>query len=164
MVPLSPKQDADDLHGLSFLLRLFPLSVSCNLYPLWGTRVAQSVEHPTLAQAAISRCVSSSPTSGSLLSARNPLRILCPSSLCSSPARTPSLLKISKHLKHVRKYIYICLATVQATATLATYQGFCSIVRCQSESICKKAKLRKRKRQSFCGGLEESPKHYSFTY
>ena len=44
----------------------------------WGTWVAQSVECPTSAQVMISQFVSSSPTSGCLLSAQSPLQILCP--------------------------------------------------------------------------------------
>ena len=58
----------------------------------WGARVAQSVEHPTSAQVMISQLVSSSPTSGFLLSAQSPLQSLCsPLSLCASPAHTVSL-------------------------------------------------------------------------
>ena len=43
-----------------------------------GTWVAQSVEHPTSAQVMISRFVSWSPASGSLLSVQSPLQSLCP--------------------------------------------------------------------------------------
>ena len=37
----------------------------------WGVWVAQSVKHPTLAQVMISQSVSSSPVSGSVLTAQN---------------------------------------------------------------------------------------------
>ena len=40
-------------------------------YFYWGTWVAQSVKHPTSAQVVISWFVGSSPTSGSVLTARN---------------------------------------------------------------------------------------------
>ena len=56
----------------------------------WGTWMAQSVEHLTLTPVMILRFVSSSPTSSSLLSAQSPLRILCPLSVCPSPACTLS--------------------------------------------------------------------------
>ena len=52
-----------------------------------GTWVAQSVEHPTLAQVMISRFVSSRPALGSLLSASSLLQIFC--SLLAAP---PSLV------------------------------------------------------------------------
>ena len=52
----------------------------------WDAWVAQSVKHPALAQVMISRFMSSSPASGSLLAAWSPLQVLCPSlSLCPSP-------------------------------------------------------------------------------
>ena len=38
----------------------------------WGTRAAQSVKHPAWAQVTISRCVGSSPASGSVRTAQNP--------------------------------------------------------------------------------------------
>ena len=38
---------------------------------MWGAWVAQSAERPTLAQVTISRSVSSSPASGSVLTARS---------------------------------------------------------------------------------------------
>ena len=40
-------------------------------YHLWGTWMAQSVKHPTLAQVMISQFVSSSPMSGSVLTAQS---------------------------------------------------------------------------------------------
>ena len=43
----------------------------------WGAWVAQSVEHPTLAQVMISWFMSSSPASGSVLTAQSLLQILC---------------------------------------------------------------------------------------
>ena len=43
----------------------------------WRTWVAQSVEHPTLAVVMISQLMSSSPTSGSVLTADSLLQILC---------------------------------------------------------------------------------------
>ena len=61
----------------------------------WGTRVAQSVERLTSAQVMISRFLSLSPTSGSLLSVQSRLRILCLPSLCPSPAHAPALSKIN---------------------------------------------------------------------
>ena len=55
---------------------------------LRGAWVAQSVKRPTLARVTISRCVSSSPASGSVLTARSLLGILSPSLY----ARPPFLL------------------------------------------------------------------------
>ena len=55
-----------------------------------GAWMAQSVECPTSAQVAILRFVSLSPASDSLLSARSPLRILCP------PFSAPPLLVLSR--------------------------------------------------------------------
>ena len=57
----------------------------------WGAWVPQSVERPTLAQVTISRLLSSSPTSSSLLSVQSPPRILCPP--LSGPARSHSQKK-----------------------------------------------------------------------
>ena len=42
-----------------------------NIFNHWGTWVAQSVERPTSAQVMISRFVSSSPASGSVLTAQS---------------------------------------------------------------------------------------------
>ena len=56
-----------------------------------GAWVAQLVKHPTLAQITISPFISSSPASGSLLSAQSPVWILClPLFLCPSPAHALS--------------------------------------------------------------------------
>ena len=65
----------------------------------WGIWVAQSVEHPTSAQVMISRSVSSSPVSGSVLTAQSlePASDSVCLSLCPSPARTLSLSKINKY-------------------------------------------------------------------
>ena len=70
-------------------------SKSCSA---WGTWVAQSVEPLTLAQVMISRFMSSSPASGSVLTAQSlepALNSVSPS-LCPSPARALSLSKINK--------------------------------------------------------------------
>ena len=44
---------------------------------LWGSWVAQSVKHQTLAQVMISQLMSSSPTAGPVLTAQSLLWILC---------------------------------------------------------------------------------------
>ena len=54
----------------------------------WGTWVAQSVKHPALAQVMISQLLSSSPTSGTVLTAR----ILEPASDSVSPSLSAPLL------------------------------------------------------------------------
>ena len=76
----------------------FSSSSSAFLKLNWGAWVAQSVKHPTSAQAMISRSMSSSPACSSVLRAWNPLRILSPS-LSAPPllAFCPSLSKINKH-------------------------------------------------------------------
>ena len=76
-----------------------------------GAWVAQSVKRPTWAQVMISRSVSSSPASGSVLTARNLLRILClPLSLCPSPAHTLSLcLSVCLSLKNKEAFKKIVL-------------------------------------------------------
>ena len=67
----------------------------------WGTWVAQSVKHPALAQVMISQLLSSSPTSGTVLTAR----ILEPASDSVSPSLSArhllacSLSKVNKHSK-----------------------------------------------------------------
>ena len=59
----------------------------------WG---AQPVEHLALAQVTISRSVSSSPASGSLLSAQSLLQILCPTLSLPLPyLLSPLLSKIN---------------------------------------------------------------------
>ena len=67
----------------------------------WGAWVAQSVERLTSAQVMISRSVSSSPASGSVLTAQSlePVPDSVSLSLCPSPAHTLSLslAKINKH-------------------------------------------------------------------
>ena len=64
-----------------------------------GTWVAHSVKHLTSVWVMISRFVSSSPASSSLLLVRSPLWILClPLSLCPSPTS-----KINKHLTKKKK-------------------------------------------------------------
>ena len=62
--------------------------------PTQGTWVAQSVKWPTSAQVMISRSVSSSPASGSVLTAQSlePASDSVSPSLCPSPAHTPSSL------------------------------------------------------------------------
>ena len=67
---------------------------------VWGTWVAQSVKHPTLAQVMISRFVSSSPTSGIVLTAWSlkPASDSVSHSLSASAhALSLSLSKINKH-------------------------------------------------------------------
>ena len=70
---------------------------------MWGTWVAQSVKRPTLPPVMISRFVSSSPTSGSVLTARNPE----PASDSVPPslsAPSPLVLSLSKiNIKNVFK-------------------------------------------------------------
>ena len=60
---------------------------------VWGAWVAQSVKHPTLAQVIISRSVSSSPASGSVLTAQSlePVSDSVSLSLCPSPVHALSL-------------------------------------------------------------------------
>ena len=68
------------------------------IFHYWGAWVAQSVKCPTSAQVMISRLVSSSPSSGSVLTAQSlePLQILCPSlSLSAPPPLTLCLSKIN---------------------------------------------------------------------
>ena len=62
----------------------------------WGTWVAQSVLRPTSAQVMISQFVSSSPASGSVLTARSlePASGSVSPSLCYSPAHALSLLTL----------------------------------------------------------------------
>ena len=67
-----------------------------------GAWVAQSVKHPTLAQVMISQSMSSSPTSGCVLTAQSlkPDSDSFSLSLCPSQTRARSLsLKNNKHLK-----------------------------------------------------------------
>ena len=61
--------------------------------------MAQSVKRPTSAQVMISPCVSSSPASGSVLTAQSlePVSDSVSPSLCPSPAHALSLSKINKH-------------------------------------------------------------------
>ena len=72
-----------------------------------GTLVAQSVKRPTSAQAIISQFMSSSPTSGSVLTARSLEPALDPVSPSLSVSAPPlltlrlSLPKINKHKKNV---------------------------------------------------------------
>ena len=78
------------------ILRRVGIKFSLNVWQR-GTWVAQLVKCPTLAQVMVSRLVSLSPTSGSLLSVQNLLQILC-LSLCPSPAAL-SLSKINENTK-----------------------------------------------------------------
>ena len=71
----------------------------------WGTRLAQSTM--TLAQVMISHFLSSSPTSGSVLTAQSlkPASDSVSPSLCPSPTHTVSLsLFLSKIVKHLKKF------------------------------------------------------------
>ena len=75
-----------------------------------GTWVAQLVKRLTLAQVMISQFVSSSPTLGSVLTARSqePASDYVSPSLCPSPTHTPFLSKINKTLKK-----YICVGNLR---------------------------------------------------
>ena len=76
------------------------------MVPAQGAWVAQSVKRPTSAQVLISQVVNSSPTSGSVLTARSlePASDSVSPSLCPSPARTLSLsLKNESTLKKLIK-------------------------------------------------------------
>ena len=68
--------------------------------------MAQSVERPTLAQVMILQFVSSSPTSGSVLTARETggcFRLSVPLSLCPSPVHALSLsLSVSLSLSKIK--------------------------------------------------------------
>ena len=63
-----------------------------------GAWVAQSVKRPTLAQVMISQSVSSSPASGSVLTAQSlePALDSVSPSLCPSPTRALSLARMNK--------------------------------------------------------------------
>ena len=77
-----------------------PLRVSGRHEKRWGAWVAQSVKHPTSPQAVISRLVSSSPASGSVLTAQSlePASDSVSPSLSSPPLLALSLFqKIHKH-------------------------------------------------------------------
>ena len=82
------------------------LEMSIKKFRDWGAWVAQSVERLTSAQVVISRSVSSSPASGSVLTAQS----LEPASDSVSPCLSAppllvlclSLSKISKHLKNLK--------------------------------------------------------------
>ena len=76
-----------------------------------GTWVAHSVKRPTLAKVMVSLSMSSSPPSGSVLTAQRLLQILClPLSVplpCShSVSLSLSLSKINKHLKKCFKKVF----------------------------------------------------------
>ena len=71
-----------------------------------GTWVVQSVEHLTSAQVIISRFMSLSPASGSLLSAQNLLWILCsPPHPTTTTTSAPPLLTLSHKNKHFLKRV-----------------------------------------------------------
>ena len=70
----------------------------------WGAWVAQSVEHPTSAQVVISRSVSSSPASGSVLTARSLEPASDPVSLSLS-APPPLMLCLSLSKINIKKRI-----------------------------------------------------------
>ena len=75
-------------------------------YETWGIWVAQSVEHPALAQVIISLFVSLSPVSGSVLTAQSLelLQILClPVCLPHPCSGCLSLSLKNKHLKNFNK-------------------------------------------------------------
>ena len=64
-----------------------------------GARVAQSVGRPTSAQVVISQSVSSSPVSGSVLTAQSLEPASNSLSLCPSPAHALSLSVSNKNIK-----------------------------------------------------------------
>ena len=78
------------------LIVVFPLQLK-TLFR--GTRVAQSVKHPTSAQEVISRSVVLSPTSGCMLTAQILEPALDPvfPSLSAPPPLTLCLSKVNKH-------------------------------------------------------------------
>ena len=82
-VSLSPSLSAPPLLALS-------KKINIKRKEKWGTWVAQSVKHSTLAQVMISRSVSSSPASGSVLTAQS----LEPASDSVSPLSAPPPLML----------------------------------------------------------------------
>ena len=84
----------------------------------WGIWVAQSVEHLTSAQVMISQFVSSSPVSGSVLTAQTlePALDSVSPSLCPSPTRALSLSKINiKNSKKKKEYQKVSKSVFQTT-------------------------------------------------
>ena len=79
-----------------------------------GTRVAQSVKHPTSAQVMISQFVSSSPSSGSVLTLRawNLLRILC------LPLSLPLLLYQKKNVDTTQINLHIQCNPYQSNTSI----------------------------------------------
>ena len=76
------------------------LNVPLELNVSWGAWVAQSVEQPTLARVMISRSMSSSPVSGSVLTAQS----LEPASdSVSPPLSTPPPLMLCLSLSKINK-------------------------------------------------------------
>ena len=71
----------------------------------WGLWMAQSVKRPTSVQVMISRFMSSSPTSGSVLTAQS----LEPASDSVSPSlsASPPLSKINTHLKNTFRKLHL---------------------------------------------------------
>ena len=100
-----------------------------NIFILWGDRVAQSVKYPTSAQVIISRYMSSSPTSGSLLQLGvwNLLQNLCLPPSLPTPACALSLplSKINKHYKifFKRKYLYFAFSLSDIFTGYITHIG-----------------------------------------
>ena len=84
----------DKIHHL-FILRT--QQSGFRKYIPWGTWVAQSVKHPTLAQVMISQFVSSSPTSGSVLTAQS---LETASHSVSPSVSAPSLIMLCLCLKN----------------------------------------------------------------
>ena len=87
-------------------VRQIPLTVIHALLKilLWGPWVAQLVKHLTMAQVMILHFVSSSPASGSVLSAQSPFWILC-SPLSAPSPQSLSLSEINKHQKHIKFFL-----------------------------------------------------------
>ena len=91
-----------------------------------------SIQLLILAQGTISWFVSSSPTSGSLLSAKSPLSILCvPLSAPSLLVLSPSLSKINIKKKRRRqkeaKLFFICVLSLPAVPKVTDFTSWCWI-------------------------------------
>ena len=88
-----------------------------------GTWVAQSVGHLTSAQVMISQSVSSSPASGSVLTAQSlePASDSVSSSLCPSPTHAVFLSEINKHIKN--KHFLKMRLSLFLPQVITTFEG-----------------------------------------
>ena len=100
-----------------------------------GTRVAQSVEHPTSAQVMTLQFMSSSPTSGSLPSAQSLHQILGSPSISLYLPRKHSLSKIN----------FIKKGRAQISTDHAAREGFLKVVRAEQVVGQQERQSRKRK-------------------